>query len=522
MRKHLKAVLVSSVIAVAVAVSCAVALFEPMLAQSPTVSVRGLTPVIFGAVGDGIADDTSALQEAIDFGAPDASVVYIPRGTYALSAALQMRSNVQLIGESQASTTLLQTDLDEHVIQVAQSAGQGIVSNVEIAHLTLTHDTATFNQNTGSCIAGGDVGAAFDSTEDIYLHHFQCRDIARQGLRPWKTPTRWTVENCTLANIGRGGIIFVDGEENVIRDCRITNTGDDGIGFNDDSHDGFAIGNYIVNAGGIGTVGGRGIFVNGDRAKILGNYIKDADIACVLVQQLGAHVPEDTTVEGNTCDGITGQSGGAQNAFRILDAEGHIRLHGNTFWVGSGVIPFLLQGLANAAHVSIQGNYGTAVEDFVSIAGGDLPSISIAWNEAFLGASGKAVRVADGLTVTRMLLDGNHFVGASSDQVLNFNAGMGTVISYLRAVGNYAIGFANFIRIPSGQTITTLVDRENDTPGVAYLNDVGGSGVTSRRVGSTMDSATCTTPGSVARSVPVYAPNGTTLLGFRILYDGCS
>ncbi len=52
---------------------------------------------VYGAVGDGVADDTAALQKALD-GLHDGTVLYLPAGTYRLTATLQMRQVKRLLG----------------------------------------------------------------------------------------------------------------------------------------------------------------------------------------------------------------------------------------------------------------------------------------------------------------------------------------------------------------------------------------------------------------------------------------
>lgn len=51
----------------------------------------------FGAVGDGIADDTGAIQAAIDAAslssADDPVTIYVPAGLYALSEPPRIREN---------------------------------------------------------------------------------------------------------------------------------------------------------------------------------------------------------------------------------------------------------------------------------------------------------------------------------------------------------------------------------------------------------------------------------------------
>src|SRR5436190_20363210 len=58
----------------------------------------------FGATGNGTADDTTAIQKAIDT-ARDASggLVFFPTGSYRVTASIALRSQVSLIGVGHAS-----------------------------------------------------------------------------------------------------------------------------------------------------------------------------------------------------------------------------------------------------------------------------------------------------------------------------------------------------------------------------------------------------------------------------------
>jgi hypothetical protein len=65
----------------------------------------------FGAVGDGVTDDTDAIQAAIDSltGANNHRVVYFPNGTYNISRPLRLFTDQSLIGESITATTIVKT-----------------------------------------------------------------------------------------------------------------------------------------------------------------------------------------------------------------------------------------------------------------------------------------------------------------------------------------------------------------------------------------------------------------------------
>jgi len=53
----------------------------------------------FGAIGDGVTDDTAALQVAINQTSTTGSVLYIPSGTYLVTETLSIPNKTQIIGE---------------------------------------------------------------------------------------------------------------------------------------------------------------------------------------------------------------------------------------------------------------------------------------------------------------------------------------------------------------------------------------------------------------------------------------
>ena len=64
----------------------------------------------FGAVGDGIVDDTVAIQTAFDESA--GKTVYVPKGTYNISDTLQITTQLTVVGDTQGQSVIQKTTAD--------------------------------------------------------------------------------------------------------------------------------------------------------------------------------------------------------------------------------------------------------------------------------------------------------------------------------------------------------------------------------------------------------------------------
>lgn len=129
-------------------------LVEGYEACHDAVSKLHVTPQMFGAVGDGVADDTEAIQAAIDTGAELA----IPVGTYLISNTLHVKKVNQVIRGSsidvviQASSNLG----DKAMLVLDGSASPAYRSNQQLSNLHL-------NGN-GEC-----VGLMFKTNADFFV-----------------------------------------------------------------------------------------------------------------------------------------------------------------------------------------------------------------------------------------------------------------------------------------------------------------------------------------------------------------
>lgn len=87
-----------------------------IFASLQILSSRGILQIVvvtdaqFGATGNGVTDDTAAINAAITFAALTGSMVFFPAGIYAISSLITINSNIILFGAGSWKTYILQTN----------------------------------------------------------------------------------------------------------------------------------------------------------------------------------------------------------------------------------------------------------------------------------------------------------------------------------------------------------------------------------------------------------------------------
>lgn len=127
----------------------------------------------FGAVGNGIADDTPALTRAVA-AARNSKPLYLPSGTYRITS-LQLPDNLMLIGDGRTKTIIKSAGQDRSILEVATSGQRIIVRDLQI-------------QGTATPINAGDL------TEQ---HGFRQRGTTISGIE---------MSNVMIKNVGGNGV----------------------------------------------------------------------------------------------------------------------------------------------------------------------------------------------------------------------------------------------------------------------------------------------------------------------------
>ena len=178
----------------------------------------------FNAVGDGVADDTVAIQTAINYAATENVGVFFPAGTYLLAGTLTAGSNAALVGEGPGRSVLLKkTASTGHILDIL---GTSTKSNIYIAGFSFDCNLI-------------DAGIVLEHVSDLLIENCYVFDTPYWGINLGKTDStsssivndNVTVRNCKFENTTQTyeHLLIFNSKNVVVDDCHFK-TAADGIG----------------------------------------------------------------------------------------------------------------------------------------------------------------------------------------------------------------------------------------------------------------------------------------------------
>lgn len=424
-------------------------------AVSPFANVK-----LLGAVGDGIADDTAAIQAAVN----TYDAVFFPSGTYKVSSAVTLNANNTVFGEGDGSVILYTgTAATQGAFFVNSGSSSAYVDNVTICDLKLLGEVVSLG-----------------FSEFVHL-------ISLNGVR------NCVIERCTVEGFRGDGIYIgsgdVAGQERhninvTIRDCVI-----DGI--NKDNRNGISVidcnglnidNNYITRTtrpsmpGAIDIEPDANVFHVIKDISIRNNKIFDCDgnvaaISMLLPGLAYTTLPSGFNIENNYIEAPIASSNnlygvfftygnpfGGDPAITESTHELGIRIRGNYIKHANGG-PGRAFVLWNCNDTVVEGNdFIGGSASYIGFSGVAVFDMTVK-NNMFADVQGQGEFAVSVFTATRVTFDGNvfkdcGFASGAARGAIEFNTGTSSYVKILNNVCLSPGGFtAQFVR-DAGHTFT--------------------------------------------------------------------
>lgn len=182
----------------------------------------------YGAVGDGTADDTSAIQAAINLGSTAAGYgvgnqIFFPAGRYRITAALTIDRVVTLAGCGTASE-IQQSTLSASILNITAVSSTGVTAPVPNTSREITVKDLALSY-AGTATGGACIWQDPGATNMPFGCRFLNLDLygGRDGLH-FERGAYWTIDNCNISGMQRYGVYIDNLTSPSSGDAQISNT----------------------------------------------------------------------------------------------------------------------------------------------------------------------------------------------------------------------------------------------------------------------------------------------------------
>lgn len=297
----------------------------------------------FGAVGDGVNDDTAEIQAAIDSAVATNKMLYIPAGTYQTTASLVIPNNLSIKGDGEAKSIVRATG-NTYPVFINKVADAATCKNVVLKGFRIENGTYSFLLTP--------TGTQADWVwEDLRLLNASLSGIRCTQMFLINTLNR-VIFDSTLIGIN---VAAANANLNTFRDCQFIELDDSAVRFSSGEANTFS--GCRFEARNTAVVGETTLILVGMKATTFdGCYFED------VFRQILTETSSSNTTSFKNCR-FSGQETGQTELFT---SDGAVVFDSNDFFVGSnGSAQMIVRGV-NRNLASIDANTWTPVLTFAT------------------------------------------------------------------------------------------------------------------------------------------------------------
>jgi parallel beta-helix repeat protein len=313
------------------------------VASQPRSATAGVANIReFGAVGDGVADDTGAIRQALASALQSKGTVFFPPGTYLITDTLTVTDTVTLTGAGWGSVLMLKNNVRRLMILVQSTSPTGETVGFQASNFVL-------DGNRGGQLDGGLL--QINSAQGFVIDHLWVRNGGQPGESRVRGVNGISVAVKSLVNLAPS--------RGVVMNSLIENVTKPGILWSTHATDGFISGNVVRGLRGNSQTPCIGVS-EGRNVTIVGNSVSECEGAGISIANGGNNVAPlhaiiaNNHAYGNGTGSVEGSGIQVVNAFP--DRNVFVEITGNVLYDNRGAADGYGVLIQNVDHAVINGN----------------------------------------------------------------------------------------------------------------------------------------------------------------------
>lgn len=256
-----------------------------------------VTPEMFGAAGDGVTDDTEAIQAAIDTGIP----VRFVSPSYVISETITISDNAFLYSMCRSSVSRKQTTDADTQYNIFSITAPAVIYGLVTIGNEYHHNTS------GSTIDDGRTNIGIYNTENVIISDCVFEKIGSNGIYCSLSSNIEVIKSEFSKTTSQAGdayakaVAFIKCINTKVINCNIHDI-DDGIGAAGTWNDDTIYINHIWSGNSFTNIGEHAIYGNMSYENITDNIIVNCGASAIKIRSIGSII--DNNVINSGADGI--------------------------------------------------------------------------------------------------------------------------------------------------------------------------------------------------------------------------